>query len=855
MSALQLHYTSCRRGLTGQAGFQVRAATPGILPDEQREIERRAGYQPPRDAPLEPSPEEIDRDFPVAFRWWPLDSGRAVLVRSSYVGQDYSGRWGNFFAHALVVGPGAATDRWPIDLYEWDGWRSRLEPGEDDGEPPPELSPVPLEATPSAVSFELEELGAFLRDRSDGAALLARMGRALLLGLEDGRRLIVRDSPTDSLFWVAAIQKLFPPRHARSLSFSTYQDDPRGCAVINATTGDTDFRFDETERSYRFYVFDLATGNESEVPEDPDDYPAVAAEWLAEQPETLRELFGFFDLFDHSTPEPGLAAAIDLFRLARGDAAPPPDRLAAAIGFAGRHATADGRRQLLERLGAVATTRFDRPDDHQALLRFLAEGARATGEEAHRRLAFDAWNALIRHHVVEGRGVEIAREGWTVLGQTFSDHRPELARWWLGTEPWQELERAPDVAAELLYPTILESLASIGAEPPWEQPAARRSLAALAAADRFELALRPWAGRAEGLVVAVQIVLDSRLDAEGGRASESGRAVQQTVGRILGSLLSTRDAAAADARARLAAAGEHEVLYGEWLALRDRSDDLRTAFLSYRSAVLDVHPAYRREVLDRIRRDLLDRLPPAEAGELAVRWLAENDLEDDLARRAVRAAAAILPIDGEDAADDRLAEELAGHAERLGIRPPPERPLLRRAWAVAREGSLGEAHPDLAPIGAAVERLEPDETRRFLEKLLPRVLAGAETLKAHQAALAALVPAPSPRLAASGYQAFVRERNGAPWPACLQAALTFWLSFDAAQLPQLAPLEKVARRELVRRLGSLRPTRFEQIQRQLATGLGSDRARERWSRLEASVTSRRGNPLRRILKAFGRSPR
>jgi len=34
--AEQLHYTSCRRGRSGGAGFQVRAASPGITPDEAR---------------------------------------------------------------------------------------------------------------------------------------------------------------------------------------------------------------------------------------------------------------------------------------------------------------------------------------------------------------------------------------------------------------------------------------------------------------------------------------------------------------------------------------------------------------------------------------------------------------------------------------------------------------------------------------------------------------------------------------------------------------------------------------------------------------------------------------------------
>ena len=81
MKALQLHYTSCRRGQSGNAGFQTRSLTPGISADEQREIERRGIYRPPRDAAPEPSAEEIGSTFPRALRCYRLESGRQALTR------------------------------------------------------------------------------------------------------------------------------------------------------------------------------------------------------------------------------------------------------------------------------------------------------------------------------------------------------------------------------------------------------------------------------------------------------------------------------------------------------------------------------------------------------------------------------------------------------------------------------------------------------------------------------------------------------------------------------------------------------------------------------------------------------
>src|SRR5689334_15719663 len=145
MKALQLHYTSCRRGQSGNAGFQTRTLSAGIRPDEQREIERRGIYRPPRDARPDPSPEEIARDFPRALRFYRLESGRLAITLSTYVGRDYSGRWGNFFAHTLVLEAEPAK-LWPIDFYEWPGWKAGLSENEDTEEVPTPLPAVDLSA-------------------------------------------------------------------------------------------------------------------------------------------------------------------------------------------------------------------------------------------------------------------------------------------------------------------------------------------------------------------------------------------------------------------------------------------------------------------------------------------------------------------------------------------------------------------------------------------------------------------------------------------------------------------------------------------------------------------------------------
>ncbi|HEX4955372.1 MAG TPA: hypothetical protein VF017_18430 [Thermoanaerobaculia bacterium] len=435
MKALQLHYTSCRRGRSGGAGFQTRACSDGLSPEEQREIERRSAYRPPRDAEREPSPEQIALDFPRALRFHPLSSGRLALTLSSYCGRDYSGRWGNFFAHTLVFEPGSLGDLWPVDLYEWTGWKSRLEAAEDGEEAPPPLPVVELAGVTPAESFQLAELSAFVRGQEEGVAFLARVGRALLASRSDSRPVVVRDRPVEALFWIAAVLKLFPPRHARRLAVSTYQDDPRSCADLNATSGETDFVWSEAEARYRFYHFDRQSGLASEVAGDPSDYAATTARWLAEQPERLERFHAFLTTFRHERLDAGLAAALDLFLLREDPAALPlGERLVRMVRFAAEHGDQDARLELLgglEKALAPGSTTLD-PADLELLAGVFAEGARVSAEARYRTAAFRSAAALLGQ-LVEGRSnAEMATRVWSRLGELLPGGDREIAEQALG---------------------------------------------------------------------------------------------------------------------------------------------------------------------------------------------------------------------------------------------------------------------------------------------------------------------------------------------------------------------------------------------------------------------------------------
>jgi hypothetical protein len=867
MRALQLHYTSCRRGQSGSSGFQTRTLTSGIRPDEQREIERRGVYRPPRDVKPEPSEEEMNRDFPRALRCYALESGRRVLTRSLYTGRDYSGRWGNFFAHTLVVENGELPPHWPIDYYEWEGWKERLAPDEDGDEPPPSLPAVDLGAVAPAESFRREEIREFLGEDPTRPALLARMGRALLLGRESSRALVLRDTPTNGLFWIAALQKLFPRRHAWALSYSTYQDDARGCADVNATTGETDFRFDESERRFRFYMFDLATGLHSEVPESADDYPAVAARWLAEDPQSLEDFEAFLSFFEHDRPEPELVSAVHLFELSRGRLGPLAGaKLAGMIAFASRYATAEGKVALLETLGTTAARpgALDRPEDGALLLPFLSEGARATGRPEHRSLVFAAWSALLRDHVLaRGAGLEIAEAAWTRIRSELSGHGAELSAHLLAQPVWREPRqgltgRSPELLSFLLRITRT-SLREVGRQPVWTQP----EIAAIAEAmlagegdvtEQCMPVLQAAGDDAAALSSLARLAVKIR---ENGKPSEP---VQLGVGRALGRALATvPPEVALETRRSLEAEENWRLLLGEWMDLCERARDPLAALERYRREVLDAMPAYRKTCGSSIAFMALRHVPEAQRPAVALRWLIEGDVDrfpDKTAGECVKLAHLAVPLDPDDPEGDKAADCVARAALRLKLPLEPDRPRLRQALiTIQQPGRLPK--PLLNEVGKAVPGLGTADYDLLVSRFLLAALEKAGSRGEHQDVLLAVLHPGEIESLRRSYLAFFAAKRKSSWPEPLQAALRLWLEFDrrtgGPEAVRLASLERTAREGILGALSRLKPKELQKIDTFLRKARIQGLARKTWEELLEALEKKRRSPWSKLKSVFVRS--
>jgi GTPase-associated protein 1, N-terminal domain type 2/GTPase-associated protein 1, C-terminal domain/GTPase-associated protein 1, middle domain len=263
MGFAQLYYTSCETGLSGFAGFQFNAATPGLSPQVLREVEALTSYEPPRWLGFRPTAQEI-AGCPVNLVY--LSEPTTILANVVYSGADFSGRFGNYFAHALVSRTG--VDQFgkvlPIEL-----WGSKVWVTEPAGTTELlDLARLPGPSPDSPVSREAVDR--FVREGLRAEYLPALLTAAENAVLGGGRPIVIIEPDTAAAArWIAAISFLLPPGLARRLSFATYHHRPSYINVhVIATLPDSDFYLDEAA-SRGYVVLDTVTGDMSDVAPEP----------------------------------------------------------------------------------------------------------------------------------------------------------------------------------------------------------------------------------------------------------------------------------------------------------------------------------------------------------------------------------------------------------------------------------------------------------------------------------------------------------------------------------------------------------------------------------------------------------
>jgi hypothetical protein len=249
MSFRQVYYTSCRTGLRGSPGFQINALSPGIPDSVVQQVERLCVYVPPVSAPGRPAQAELDQ-LPLSLISQRLQDGTAVVAQARYIGVDYSGRFGNYFAHSLITTRPDKdfADRLPIELWRSPGWQvsesAKLEL--------PEVAQAP-----AAGALSLAAVARFLAEKGRGARLAAFL-TAAEQALGTRRRIVIVDSSDAVAHWIAAACFALPRNLALELTFNTYVKSPyQSDALVIGTTPDSDFGFAPHEINHMVFLFDF----------------------------------------------------------------------------------------------------------------------------------------------------------------------------------------------------------------------------------------------------------------------------------------------------------------------------------------------------------------------------------------------------------------------------------------------------------------------------------------------------------------------------------------------------------------------------------------------------------------------
>ncbi|HTJ67632.1 MAG TPA: GTPase-associated protein 1-related protein [Actinospica sp.] len=221
MTLHQLYYTSCEHGLTGYAGYQFNAVTPGAGEEMQRQVRSLIAYEPPRSL-MYPQDEAELAACPVNLCYRAASAeAPAVLANVEYLGRDFSKRFGNYFAHALAAaqqeleaGLGSLL---PIELWRSPIWQRAAVDGTNlpalDGELPGGL------LHPGTVHE-------FLRARPSRARLAELVTAVSAAGVGERPVLLVEQSADEVAQWVGAVCYLLPPPLAARVSFATYCSKP-----------------------------------------------------------------------------------------------------------------------------------------------------------------------------------------------------------------------------------------------------------------------------------------------------------------------------------------------------------------------------------------------------------------------------------------------------------------------------------------------------------------------------------------------------------------------------------------------------------------------------------------------------
>lgn len=304
MEVLQYIYTSWKNGDSTEKGYMIYSRSEGVTEAECVAIKDAMQYLAPKELNLAPTPEEIADVFPYSFSYFVLPTGRGCVAQSTYLGRDYSGRFGNYIIYAMIFDTAELTCR-PSEFFGESYIKTAMTQEElNASSPVPPLPPLSVDEYGSVINDE--QLNEFVFDKEDEFSQIIAM---VLKARDLGVPFYLNDTRENLVLWSAAIQRIFSLQLSKKFTFNTYMYDQevlRSARVkeeglyfcLVGVRPDANYFSYATEcKSNRHLVMDFIGGYMSEGVE-PTIYSAAMASSLAMDCE---EIDSFGDFIDSTT--------------------------------------------------------------------------------------------------------------------------------------------------------------------------------------------------------------------------------------------------------------------------------------------------------------------------------------------------------------------------------------------------------------------------------------------------------------------------------------------------------------------------------------------------------------------------
>ncbi len=256
----QIIQTSCRRGISGGgSGFQVFSCDEGLAELgflNGTEYQRLFVYDTP-----------VEVGVP-SFGYASVDGVGSVFSLNTRLAHDFGGtgtRSGNLLNHSIVASGPIAF--YPAELFGSPLLRTEMTEAEVNNDNLPDYLPQ-LELV-QAETISIETVARWI-DEGDRVEAVERLLGAYISARSEGQMLIIFDSPTNVVRWVAALEYCLPLKVAREICFVNYSEN--AASVKANIAGATKELFSKNTPSYMqasICLFDPAAPAKHALPEGP----------------------------------------------------------------------------------------------------------------------------------------------------------------------------------------------------------------------------------------------------------------------------------------------------------------------------------------------------------------------------------------------------------------------------------------------------------------------------------------------------------------------------------------------------------------------------------------------------------